>query len=475
MTHLGSGAGGFAINELKCPSCGGALHLVDGMDTTTCSFCDSVVHVSYRKQETGIDPDGSIRDPATGTGMFRVRMPAGWRVTSASLQRTGSISRPYIPQVEFGGPAGGIASLRVGDAGTRNSAGLNMLMGIYGGHLAGIDTANYADMPDPIALANSTAGNLAARLGASNCRFVAQLPPPNLETKLKVEYERFQRTARAEGGSVTNPFMAVVLRTYDMSCNGRPWKAAVCIELAAVKLGGGIGEGMGMGMAGGLGGLADSIGSLFGKPKRANPAPQQFPQQQMGGVPSVQGVAWCSSDMAQYTQGGTIFWSVSTIATYAAPANDFDTQLLGMFVPLVGGYELHPDVEGLALAAGQEYSARVQCATQSQIARNQAAFEAQQAAMRQRQAAFDSYNQSVMAAQDAHHRQFMASSHSSFGHSSPDFSEAIRGVNTYVTSDGREVELSVQADRAYENQAGDVIGTSGGFEPGASWTEIPRT
>ena len=69
----------------------------------------------------------------------------------------------------------------------------------------------------------------------------------------------------------------------------------------------------------------------------------------------------------------------------------------------------------------------------------------------------------------------MSSSQAQFDHHAPDFSEAIRGVNTYTTSDGREVEVSVHADRAFENQAGDVIGTSNSFEPGASWTEIPRT
>jgi hypothetical protein len=43
-----------------------------------------------------------------------------------------------------------------------------------------------------------------------------------------------------------------------------------------------------------------------------------------------------------------------------------------------------------------------------------------------------------------------------------------------MTSDGREVELDVSASRAYENRAGDVIGGSGGFDPGADWNEIPR-
>ena len=114
------------------------------------------------------------------------------------------------------------------------------------------------------------------------------------------------------------------------------------------------------------------------------------------------------------------------------------------------------------------------------LANKQVQFQAQQAAHRQQQAAFDSYNQAWQARSDAHHQQFRAATNAQFatpapGSAAPDYSEAIRGVNTYTTSDGREVEVSVQADRAWENQSGDVIGTSGGFDPGADWTQLPRT
>ena len=186
-------------------------------------------------------------------------------------------------------------------------------------------------------------------------------------------------------------------------------------------------------------------------------------------------IAWCSPDFSEYTNGGTIYWSVDAIVTIAAPADDFDRQFDSMFLPLVGSLETHPDVENLALQVAMQEAGQIGQATQAQLAQNQAAFQAQQAAHRQQQAAFNSYNQSISDARNARHQQFMASSHAQQGHAAPDYSEAIRGVNTYTTSDGREVELSVHADRAYENQAGDVIGASGGFEPGAGWTEIPRT
>lgn len=49
---------------------------------------------------------------------------------------------------------------------------------------------------------------------------------------------------------------------------------------------------------------------------------------------------------------------------------------------------------------------------------------------------------------------------------------AQRGVNTWVRPDGTEVETSTASDRAWTNAAGDVVGGSGGFDPGAGWTEL---
>ena len=166
------------------------------------------------------------------------------------------------------------------------------------------------------------------------------------------------------------------------------------------------------------------------------------------------------------------------MATFVAPASSFDTQLKSTFIPMVSTLQIHPDVENLTIQVVQQEKAQIQAATQGQLARNQQMFQAQQAAYHQQQAAFDSYNAAWQARSDAHHQQFRAATNAQFntpaGGAAADFSEAIRGVNTYTTSDGREVEVSVRADRAYENQAGDVIGASGGFEPGADWTEIPR-
>lgn len=62
---------------------------------------------------------------------------------------------------------------------------------------------------------------------------------------------------------------------------------------------------------------------------------------------------------------------------------------------------------------------------------------------------------------------------------SNNFSEAIRGVNTYTTTDGRNVEVGVSADHVYQNQYGDVYGVSGNAIDNdilskINWTEINK-
>ena len=62
---------------------------------------------------------------------------------------------------------------------------------------------------------------------------------------------------------------------------------------------------------------------------------------------------------------------------------------------------------------------------------------------------------------------------------SNNYSEAIRGVNSYVTPAGKTVEVGVIADHAYQNQYGDIIGVSGNAPDNATlndlnWTELTK-
>ena len=62
---------------------------------------------------------------------------------------------------------------------------------------------------------------------------------------------------------------------------------------------------------------------------------------------------------------------------------------------------------------------------------------------------------------------------------SANYSEAVRGVNTYTTPTGRTVECDVTADYVYQNRYGDTIGVSGrAVDPEVAakldWTELNK-
>lgn len=62
---------------------------------------------------------------------------------------------------------------------------------------------------------------------------------------------------------------------------------------------------------------------------------------------------------------------------------------------------------------------------------------------------------------------------------SANYSEAVRGVNSYTTTDGRTVEADVVADHVYQSRYGDTIGVSGSaIDPELAsklnWTELNR-
>ena len=62
---------------------------------------------------------------------------------------------------------------------------------------------------------------------------------------------------------------------------------------------------------------------------------------------------------------------------------------------------------------------------------------------------------------------------------SANYSEAVRGVNTYTTPSGRTVECNVTADHVYQNRYGDTIGVSGNaVDPDVAaklnWTKLEK-
>lgn len=418
-------------------------------------------------KQVGYRRDATIRH-TDGRGLFIVTIPSDWAIKDTAIMRQST--RPFNPQAKLEGPDGSII-LRQGDAGTRLSSGMKAIMGTYGAAIAGVDRTNYADMPHPVRLADAYVSNLVRDAGSFDLRLVRDIPSQDLAKLQQDAMEKYRRTGRAMGNTMLkDPFAAEVLRVYGLRHKGVDMNVAVYVRLYATKDATGVENLNPMGLMFNAG---SALGGLFSGGRKAQGRASQ--SQQPAGQSSS---TWSVPDYDSYVRNGTIYWDVCGFATLTAASRCFEECLNTAFLPLVRTFDIHPDMVNLVLADARLEAAQVQQATNQQINAMNMQTQATLDRARQMSAASSAQTEAWLRNSDAHHQAFRERTNAQFntggGHSAPDYSEAIRGVNTYVTSDGREVELDVSAERAYENQAGDVIGGSGGFDPGADWTEIPR-
>ncbi len=461
--------------KITCPSCSLSFVPPEGLERCFCPGCGTPIALRTAAPQQQPAPTQapvqpsyqtvSLHDQATGRGLFVATLPTNWRVTSTNLKQTNSTSRPFIPSVSLKADTSAVIDLNNGEAGQRNSAGMKRLMATYGAAISAVDRTNYAEMPDPRALSDNLISTIIQKAGAHDLKLVTQLASPYLPQRQKEAWALFQQAAKASGGAlIKDPFAAEVIRIYEFTFDdGEVWRYACYQRLVAVKDASGVGDGP-LGMSPGLG----LLGGLLTANKKAKAT-----EKSLENAKSTNG--WSIPDFGSYVKDGTIIWNVLTCATLRAKKPEFDAAFKQAFLPLIATVQLHNDLFSLMMAASQQQAAATQAATNQQVANMNAQFQAQQAAMRQVQAAHDAQMASWQAASDAHHAAFRERTNAQFNTTSGSerFADAMRGVNTFVTTDGRHVELSTSADRAYQNQAGDVIGGSGGFDPGANWTEIP--
>ena len=404
-----------------------------------------------------------------GCGLYIVTIPTNWSIKKTIISHG---TREYNPLALLVDGDGGAIILGQGDAGSRLSSGMKAMMSTYGAAIAAADRTNYASMPSAQKVADQEMLEYAETNSCTNLRLVEEIPSSSLQQRQQEAYQLYQQAGRAVGNTMLkDPYAAEVTRIYEYESGGEPRKAAVYVRVVAVKDATGVENLNPMGLAFNLG---SSLGGLFSKKRSQAQAQQTNPQQTLASGNST----WSLPSYDDYMRGGTIYWDVYATHMLTSPIDGFGERYKNAFLPLVQTFEVHPDIQNLVLNSKRQEAAQVQAATNQQIQVMNMQTQATLDRARQASAAHSAMVDDYLRQSDAHHQAFRERTNAQFntgyGSSSPDYSEAIRGVNTFRTSDGREVELDVSADRAYENQAGDVIGGSGGFDPGADWTEIPR-
>ena len=405
-----------------------------------------------------------------GCGLYIVTIPTNWSIKQTLITHG---TREYNPLALLVDGEGGAIILGQGDAGSRLSSGMKAVMNTYGAAIAAADRTNYASMPSAQKVADQEMLEYVETNSCVNLRLVQEIPSTSLQQRQQEARQLYQQAGRAVGNTLLkDPYAAEVMRIYEFESGGVQKKAAVYVRVVAMKDASGVENLNPMGLAFNLG---SSLGGLFSKKKSQAQAQQANPQQAgASGASST----WSLPNYDDYMRGGTVYWDVYATHMLTSPIDRFDERFKNAFLPLVQTFEVHPDIQNLVLNSKRQEAAQIQAATNQQIHAMNMQTQATLDAARQASAAHTAMVDDYLRQSDAHHQAFRERTNAQFntgyGSSSPDYSEAIRGVNTFRTSDGREVELDVSADRAYENQAGDVIGGSGGFDPGADWTEIPR-
>ena len=502
-----------SIERLACPACGGPLPAaVDTTDTLTCDYCGTRIRIRRRpaaetaaaaaaKAAAPADDTPrptTVTDPGTGKPLATVCLPAGWKIAKASLDATNPTNDyPFAPTFEATDGHGACIRYHSGEKYAQYDRWLSAQIAQFNPQVKQRPFATVEEFLDSFAMRYANAQVSVQFVG--QCAIPQHNPVSPEEGRRNVLNSILMEinTAETYGNSPMKPavvYFDSACRIYDVRMGGQvAFRMGIATNLEGVMCTanlpmpgfGGLGGLLGGGLLGGSlgGGL---LGGLLGG-KAANPASAQTPATPAPGPADSKFFAYNAqtNTMTPTTRAafsavsgfGAINWMARNIFTLLAPVATFDEALRGAFADVCSGVKISDYVYERWAYARQKEEQAIRQKTQQTLAQQQAQFQAMQAINRAQQAAFDSYNQAwwdrenaSWAANRARDRAAAASS----DRAGAQWSEAIRGVNTYVRPDGSEVEVSVAADTAWTNASGDVVAGSATFNPGGDWTQMNR-
>lgn len=407
-----------------------------------------------------------VIDAYSGRVLGQLGLPAGWRVGEACLERLSSFERPLQVRASVAGPHGETISFRSGERYLSSGValkGMNVLAGLYGvASSAQTEERAYAAAAP---FADAEAAALARGLGASVALLEARRYPgldlPSAEQRVRMEANNDAALQGARFASVRVGVTAA-LRVYRLATpDGRELRTCVMAIVDGYETGVGAASMSEMGER-----VSSAIGGLVGR--FGGGASAWWPRTQQAAAPAA------PAAFGTPGAGEVVVWGPRNLATLVCEPVHLEEGIRTMEA-LVATYR--PDA-----AVGQEematkhnlVSSQQQQAVMAQQ-RQQAQFAAMRQAVNTQRQAIDDYQRAAQARSDA---QWTAErARSGVGADSgadwtDRFSDAMRGVTTWVRPDGTEVETSTASDHAWADEHGNVVGGSGGFDPGAGWTEL---
>lgn len=436
-------------------------------------------------------------DGATGRALARLAVPVGWSVVGR-LERADSFERPISVRLRAEGPDGSSVDFNSGERYCRLGAGakgMNVMAAMYG-LTSSMQTSPDRAFEDIEDYLDKEVAAFARRAGGA-ARFVGTVAYPGdfdeAAGKALVEREAINDFA-IQGARVkcSRLWARAAARLYELSLpdgSSRSVCAAGIVDGYVVGVPAGAATGS-MAIAaselvqavapqakasGFLDAMVDSgiLGGIVGrKLKERRVATPSAPCSTV--LPSSEVAAPAQEGFGKVGAGEVLIWGPRNVTVLCCPGQALEEHLRSTLPAMLRSFTPNPALaqEADAIRNNAVIQEQQQAAMAQQ--RQQARFAAMRQAVNTQRQAFDDYQRAAQARSDAQ----WAADRARSGHAASDstwtdgFSDAMRGVNTWVRPDGTEVETSTASNRAWTNAAGDVVGGGGGFDPGAGWTEL---
>ena len=490
--------------ELKayiCPQCGGSLHVENGMVNVYCPHCGTQIHISYQN-ETAPQNETVFSTP-DGLPVASAVIPNGYLTEAMVLQEWQSEFVPLKAVIRAVSPderivLGSISKELYYDI---HSVGIKTILSLLQTH-----TKNgYTSFVDPdefqktwteqitgLSLTPLAKASLPSLFGVH-----PQLADEQLQRELQTYFRYLELTMPIENklcDSVLYRYSGVLNGTNVIVLSGCDYVGA---ELGGSKLLGQFSSAVGKVLQ--SSGAAETVsdfkktfsdvisgkqkmtmadwmhGGILGVMKRNSAEKSQTDSKLIAQVTVNPDGSFPFGHSAEHGKGIS-FILFGALRRYSAifPA-DAEASVTNIFLRFVSS--LKPDshlAQQESMIIQQKFAALQQEVSQKQALAHQKQMQTIQ--MQQQTSRMIARNNAQTSAgiMDSWNKRMDSQSRIS-----NNYSEAIRGVNSYVTPSGNTVEASAVADHVYQNQYGDTIGVSGNavdtdIAAKLNWTELEK-
>lgn len=471
---------------MTCPACYAPLPAAHGAQEVTCEYCGTTIrlHRAIQMDSDDITPDGlrRIRD-RTGRALVVAKVPDGWLATGETDASLACNVLPFAVHIEL---TQGDALIR---ATTANK--YTVRRGMPGSPDMGFPSDRDLSCPSRFldGMARQVAGEASPTL-----RLCAEhdFPEQSREWTEK-EYARFIKEDRTMNSRYSTPVGAIgqkVARIYSFVRDGRAWGVAAYVHFTA----------SGSKYVGwqstatdatytGIGGISSILSQFQERMKPRAPTDSRDVRTFLESYRSVDERVRAFATAELDAEGVSQEWVIHAMGSLVAPLEKFDDLYAGVFLEFIDDISWDQDtrkyIEEYQMQQGMMEMMQAQAMGQAMLAQNRAIYEAGQNMAHSMQETMDAQFEHYMATSDAQHRAFMDRQHAQFSSSAGGYGdemspnerfskEAILEEADYVDQWGDTHTVSSHVDRAWIDNAGNVIGTDSWFDPGSDWTEMRK-